>query len=417
MKINKNALISIIIVILFLGSTLAAGLLYYNPNNQEQQPPEENNQPVKQYYTEVDANISEVFLNYVIFAKTNVYDETQIENVLREIDGVTTAKVSFINQEDEIVCAINLSYKQEKKEEVYLSLTTQDMFEEIDVYKNALFEVPKNLLFTNYDTNETKEYYLPSKKIEGFISYETQEQENISAIVFAQFQGDVLVSILGQEQEAQQTFVFGQKEYPIESWENQISLTAEAKITTVVDTNEISGLFESIEITTFVVDNLTVVPDENIFDRQEEITSMLDEDYVENVVVDENVFVYFAEDVQPEEYLQTKDNLLNALEGYEVVSEPKKEIKIIFNQEDIDVQEVTNRLEEKEIETKSLQKLANVLLNDLNFDEKTYTYEEETTQAWVVYPDDVNQETLLFDVQALVTRSKINFLVLSRVEE
>lgn len=420
MKLNKNAIFSLFIVFLFIGSIVAAGILYYDPDRQNQPNNDIPEAPQTTYYANLDANVEEIFPNFIVVGAPNIYEETTIENDLREIDGITSVNVSFTSAEEEIIAIVNISYNKDQ-EEIYQKINESEIFNEISIFKNALLEIPKEIEFINNDTNETKDYFHPPGKVEAYVSYQTQKEDLIKASIFAVFQGNILLHIVGEEIQnlsASQEFIFDQKTYPVESWNNVIMVTAETNITNNLDINKLKEKFLEEEIEEYLSEHLEITTDQNITKIKEEINQIKEEkEYILNINLEENISIMFENNLTLEEYNLVLEELSKIVKDYEIIKEPKHVVMITFYKEDINLEEITTKIDKHHLEIKNTQKSANIKITNTTFNDKEYFYEQEITETFLEYPKDTNQTEILFDVSGIVQRNEILYLMLSKSEE
>jgi hypothetical protein len=420
MKFDKNTIFSIVIILLFVGSIGAAGLLYYNPSSKNNS----NNNPqpteTKQYTAEEESTVLEIFPNFLVYTIPNIYDQTELENKIRSIEGVETINIEFIEQ-NEIIALINVKYNTEKQEEIYFALQQLDCFEQIEVFKNGLIETPEEINFSSVDTNETKEYYYPVQKAEGYVLYNTQKEDKIVAQIIGFFQNDVLVHILAQEQQNLsnvQKMFFDQKTYTIDSWNDVYYINAETTIYNSIDVNQIKESFDDDEVDLYVSKQLILSCDKNVLEIKEEILGLKEgKEHVANIVVDENISVSFNQDITLEKYTSLINEVNELLEEEAtIVSEPIKIIDIVVSKESIDLEDIENKLTEMNLELINIQRSADVLLDDLFFEEIEYVYDTNITQTNLDYPEDMNKTEILFDVQGITQRNQILYIVLKKAE-
>jgi hypothetical protein len=420
MKNNKNAIFSLFIIILFIGSIVAAGILYYNPDTNQNTPGETSDLPQTSFFTELEGTVEEIFPSFIVIGAPTVYEETIIENTLREIDGITSINVSFTNLEEDIMAIVHISYDKDK-EEIYSKINELEIFDEISVFKNALLEISKEITFINNDTNETKDYFHPPGKVEAYVSYNTEKEDQITANIFAVFQGNALVHMVGEElqnQSLSQEFIFDQKTYPLDSWNDLIVLTAETNIRNNIDINMLKEEFVEDNLEINIIDDLEITTDQNVTEIEEDIKKIQEEqESVTNIDLENNVSFMFEENLTLEKYLLILEDISTIIEDFEIIKEPKQSITINFNKENIDVEEITTKLNNYNVEIKNIQKSANIKITDTTFNEKEYSYEQETTEAMLDYPNDTNKSEFLFDVSGIVQRDDMLYLGLRKAEE
>ena len=105
------------------------------------------------------------------------------------------------------------------------------------------------------------------------------------------------------------------------------------------------------------------------------------------------------------------------VEEYEITKTPKRIINIVFEKEDIDVEEVTQKIESYNAQVNEIVKSANILIDDLVFNNKEYVYDLNTTLVYLDYPADINKTEILFNVMMITERNKILYLALEKSED
>jgi hypothetical protein len=211
---------------------------------------------------------------------------------------------------------------------------------------------------------------------------------------------------------------FDQKTYTIDSWNDVYYINAETTIYNSIDVNQIKESFDDDEVDLYVSKQLILSCDKNVLEIKEEILGLKEgKEHVANIVVDENISVSFNQDITLEKYTSLINEVNELLEEEAtIVSEPIKIIDIVVSKESIDLEDIENKLTEMNLELINIQRSADVLLDDLFFEEIEYVYDTNITQTNLDYPEDMNKTEILFDVQGITQRNQILYIVLKKAE-
>ncbi|HOZ35816.1 MAG TPA: hypothetical protein PLK55_02435 [archaeon] len=429
MKMDKKAIFSIAIVLLFVGSMFAimtTGTNRTKPGSDINSDLNVNFTPVN-YTTQFDANVLEVFPQIIVAGMPVDYDQTTIENKLLELQGLKSKNISYRQAEDgNINVVITLNITAEKKEEIVSKIKELEIIKEpIELYQYALLSVPADVNFTN-DSNQTIEYSFGATPIEGIVNIDTLKEDSIFVSCFATFTGQKLVSATGIEgynNSSSPQMLVSSGDFNVIDYGAQIYLEAQTMLIYPKDKTEIEAEikidYNNTEITYNFTQNLiyTLTEDKNKEELKNALDNLKNEKLFSDYTLDEenlSLEVYLNEDINNTEYQNLKTQIKELSDATVIVSEPKTNISIIFNYENIDVTKINNLLKSRGFSELKYKTIANVDTSNLIIEGKKYNYEQSTTQAFVDYPEDLNKTTLTLQIQAYAQRDNILYLGLQK---
>ena len=417
MKWDKKTIASVILVVLFLGSILATGLVELLREKEEgdvDQTPQEQKQEL--YFAESDANVLELFPQLSIVAKPLDYDQEIIQQKFDEIEGIKNTTIQF-TQEDEnnFFVMINANIDGEKKEEIEKNILDIDILKEIELYQSALLKVPYTITFTN-DQNKEIEQAFVSEKIEGIIKNTTKKGDQLSVMIQAIFQGESMVYVRGVEQQNLSESIqmlFSEGEFEIIGWENKFLISGITEID-----NNTSALKEIIDQNNTTIER-NYLGDLIIKDNNLSLEEIMDKNG--SVVLDYNktdqelILTLDTSSLDLESYNLLINELQELDQNLTIIQKPKTQINISFDAEKIE-EDLINKINNLNITDLNIKKSAKIDVSEIIVEEKEYQYDQNITNSWLNYPEDLNKTKEIFTLQGYVSRDQIFYLNLTKKE-
>ena len=417
MKWDKKTIASVILVVLFLGSILATGLVELLREKEEggvDQTPQEQKQEL--YFAESDANVLELFPQLSIVAKPLDYDQEIIQQKFDEIEGIKNTTIQF-TQEDEnnFFVMINANIDGEKKEEIEKNILDIDILKEIEIYQSALLKVPYTITFTN-DQNKEIEQAFVSEKIEGIIKNTTKKGDQLSVMIQAIFQGESMVYVRGVEQQNLSESIqmlFSEGEFEIIGWENKFLISGITEID-----NNTSTLKEIIDQNNTTIER-NYLGDLIIKDNNLSLEEIMDKNG--SVVLDYNktdqelILTLDTSSLDLESYTLLINELQELDQNLTIIQKPKTQINISFDAEKIEENLIT-KINNLNITDLNIKKSAKIDVSEIIVEEKEYQYDQNITNSWLNYPEDLNKTKEIFTLQGYVSRDQIFYLNLTKKE-
>ena len=417
MKWDKKTIASVILVVLFLGSILATGLVELLSEKEEEgadQTPQEQKQEL--YFAESDANVLELFPQLSIVAKPLDYDQEIIQQKFDEIEGIKNTTIQF-TQEDEnnFFVMINANIDGEKKEEIEKNILDMDILKEIEIYQSALLKVPYTITFTN-DQNKEIEQAFVSEKIEGIIKNTTKKGDQLSILIQAIFQGESMVYVRGVEQQNLSESIqmlFSEGEFEIIGWENKFLISGITEID-----NNTSTLKEIIDQNNTTIER-NYLGDLIIKDNNLSLEEIMDKNG--SVVLDYNktdqelILTLDTSSLDLESYNLLINELQELDQNLTIIQKPKTQINISFDAEKIE-EDLINKINNLNITDLNIKKSAKIDVSEIIVEEKEYQYDQNITNSWLNYPEDLNKTKEIFTLQGYVSRDQIFYLNLTKKE-
>lgn len=417
MKWDKKTIASVILVVLFLGSILATGLVELLREKEEggvDQTPQEQKQEL--YFAESDANVLELFPQLSIVAKPLDYDQEIIQQKFDEIEGIKNTTIQF-TQEDEnnFFVMINANIDGEKKEEIEKNILDMDILKEIEIYQSALLKVPYTITFTN-DQNKEIEQAFVSEKIEGIIKNTTKKGDQLSVMIQAIFQGESMVYVRGVEQQNLSESIqmlFSEGEFEIIGWENKFLISGITEID-----NNTSTLKEIIDQNNTTIER-NYLGDLIIKDNNLSLEEIMDKNG--SVVLDYNktdqelILTLDTSSLDLESYTLLINELQELDQNLTIIQKPKTQINISFDAEKIEENLIT-KINNLNITDLNIKKSAKIDVSEIIVEEKEYQYDQNITNSWLNYPEDLNKTKEIFTLQGYVSRDQIFYLNLTKKE-
>jgi hypothetical protein len=431
-KINSTTIIALIIVILFVGSMIASSALVGNRargniNNDSNSTNTPNPEDYKQYIASFDSNVLQIFPKLIITAKPTNYDNTVIEDKLKHIPNVEDVSVNFTSDENKNVLLIsNLTY-DENKEDVIKNLKDINILNELKIYQYGLLEIPKNINFKLInDQNITKDYYFAGGKAEGLLNVGTIQDDKIRLQAQAVFANDKLYRLSAIEVEnlsAAPQIIEDTKTYPIESWNNTYLINTTTGFSNTKDFNKLFDYNYTVNtnINNYLKYDLNNIEIKEDLNNTLNSIKDLNNSYLEDYLIDTNkdvLNIYFKPNIDYNTYYNFKDMLNNNfnLDSNKILLDLKKAVNFNIN-DSIDINSTIELLKENNLNIENIKRSANILVNDLNINNKIYTYDENITQVNIEYPINKDVKQLEFDLTAGVRRNKIVLLILNEHKE
>jgi hypothetical protein len=377
------------------------------------------------YTATVDANILSKFPKFIISAKTDEYDLSIIDTDFKKIKGVKEVISNFNNVDvNNIILISSVTYDSEYKEAILESINAFDYFESVDIYEYALLEVNQEIEFINQDdVNKTMDYYLPAKKYEGIVNKSSLVGDDLQVSAQALFNGEDLYRLTLIEMQNLNNspqFTSAKKNYPIESWNDEIIVNTKTSFDNILDLNSI--LDYNLNSTSTVFGNLIYSLDDlnSVSDLNSELSFIKDqnESYILNFTLDDVYSegeIVFNQNLTLDQYNEFT-NLLNTnfdLDYSKIIKPLEKSVIINIYESDIDLNETQNVLENNSFEFGDVFKSVNIDVRDTNIDGILYDYDQNISTTQLKYPQNKNVTSLDFDVSIYATRTNIMFLMLN----
>lgn|GEM_PF-1222490 len=437
MKWSKETIISIIIVLLFVGSIFGMAIgsgsrkdLQNNEGdtNATSTNPDEN-LPTELFSTFVDANVLEVYPQFVVVSNTNIYDQTTLDNKLREIDGIKKNTISFNKGEDQnITTLIKIVFDLTKRETILEDLQKTDYLLNPQIFESASLTMPTEKITLNGDNNKTREYQFAEDHIDGVIGIDTKKGDELTAEIQVVFKGNTPIKFLAIEYQNKSTnpqLMATTKTITIKEWMPAIRVYATSPITKEFDVNEINDILgdENLTIGRSVEGSLTINLENN--EDENSINSYLEEIKDENDTVIKNIAydgnltnIEFEMNLQTEKYESIKNKLLEYGIGATLInSEPNNIYRIEYNIDEINLDIIKKKLVANGLELKYAEKNASFDVPTIEYQGKTLEYDANTSNAWLLYPDDLNKTEANLIVQGYYSRNKLWFIELKENRE
>jgi len=433
MKLTKEAIISIIVVILFVGSIFGFALSGQPPETNNN-PDDENSQidpdaPAKLYATTIDSNILDIYPQLIIVANSTEYEVDVIDAKLREINGIKSPNISFNkNEKQEVIMVSRMTIDSEVKEDIINKINSIDFLSEIELYQTALLSLPTESITLYSDDNSTRDYQFTNIKMEGIVGIDSLIDDMISAQLQMVFKGDLPVNAQlfeYQNLSSNPQMIVDEINLDINGWEDNYLVTADSEINIEFDDNQVIEIFSDLNLTSviYIDGSLDYILDENTESIENYLTEQKDKNQSiisDYQITDGNVIkIYFKPELA---YLDYTDLLLgmeeNEYDSNKITSTPIRKYNLDIIDEKIDIELITNRLLENSITLDNISKKAIFNTKELEINNKTYFYDENISYAWLEYPEDIELENIDLTIQGYATRDKFLFIQLNKkIEE
>jgi len=429
MKLTKEAIISIVLVILFVGSIFGIALGSKPPETNPIDPDVpidviDQNAPAEMYVSTMDVNVVDIYPQIILIANTTVFDEALIYNELIKIDGIKKPEINFTKGEDQNIMVIAKTIiDAEKKSEIVTNIQNLEFITNPEFYQSALLSIPQEKIILSGDNNKTKEYQFTTEKMEGIISINTQKKDMLSAQVQIVFKGEMPVEFLLIESQNLTTspqMIYDAISLPIKNLLEEYRITTNTILANELDENQIKEILVDYNVfeinkqakNNLKIDNLKVnVEDLNTYLINEKD---LNESIIMNFTINENdTDVYFSDDLNYSKYIGFLEDINSmVIDQNYILEEPQVTYEIIFK-ETINLDEIVIILSNNNFNKIKKYQNAEFDISEIIINEKTYIYEDGLTTAWVNYPDSINKETINLQIQGFAQRDVLMFVSLT----
>ncbi len=436
MKWSKETVISIIIVILFVGSIfgMAIGsgsrsdIGNNNDTNITPSNPDEN-LPTEFFSAYVDSNVLEIYPQFVVVSNTNIYDQTTLDTKLKQISGIKKNTISFNKGEDQnITTMIKIVIDADKRDQIIEDLQKTDYLLNPQIYVSALLTMPKEKVTLSGDNNTTREYEFTESQIDGVVGINTERGDELNAQIQIVFQGNTPVRFLAieyQNTSANPQMMATTKIIPIKEWEPAIRVYATSSITKEFDVNEIKDVIgdENQVIGRSVEGSLTINLENNLDTNNinDYLTGIKDENetVIKDLTIDENqASVEFEMNLKTEKYDSIKNQLLEfGIDSSKINSEPNNIYRIEYSVGDLNLDLINNKLVASGLALKYSEKNAIFDVSTIEYQGKVLTSDSNTSNAWLLYPDDLSKTEVDLIIQGYYTRNNLWFIELKENRE
>ena len=290
-----------------------------------------------------------------------------------------------------------------------------DILKEIEIYQSALLKVPYTITFTN-DQNKEIEQAFVSEKIEGIIKNTTKKGDQLSVMIQAIFQGESMVYVRGVEQQNLSESIqmlFSEGEFEIIGWENKFLISGITEID-----NNTSALKEIIDQNNTTIER-NYLGDLIIKDNNLSLEEIMDKNG--SIVLDYNktgqelILTLDTSSLDLESYNLLINELQELDQNLTIIQKPKTQLNISFDAEKIE-EDLINKINNLNITDLNIKKSAKIDVSEIIVEEKEYQYDQNITNSWLNYPEDLNKTKEIFTLQGYVSRDQIFYLNLTKKE-
>jgi len=436
MKWNKETIISLIIVILFVGSifgmAVGSNSRSNNTNNTDTNTTPTNpdeNKPTEFYTAYIDTNVTSIYPQLVVVGQTSEFDQSTIDATFKKIDGVKKNTISFQKGNDgNIITMIKVLIDAEKKNNVISEIKKVEFLTSPEIYQSAILSMPKEVVSLSGDENKTKEYQFTETKLDGMISSSTETGDELKAQIQIVFKGETPTRFLAIEVQnltSSPQLMNIEKKLSILEWMPEIRIFATSPITKDFDENKLKEIVgdinsnpgRSIEGAL----ELNLMGNKNISDINTYLTSIKDqnESIISNLIIDENsATLEFSLELNADKYALLKNKLNeHGIDENKIKAEPKNIYRINFNKEGIDVNLMKTKISNSGLIYKNAEKNAIFDVSSIEYQGKIITYDQKTSTAWLLYPEDLNNTEINIMIQGYYSRNKFWFIQLNEKRE
>jgi len=417
MKLNKNTIFSLMLLLLFVGSIFAVIAFDDNQGTVDVPIKEPENLDFVNYTASFDANVGEIFPQLIFAGKPIDFDETTINEKLISVPGIKNRQIDFRPDADgNINLVITASIFADKKQEIITKMQNANIFENHEILQFGLLYIPEKIIFTN-DQNQEIEYEFIRPNMEGIVGLNTLKGDVLSVTAYTVFRGTELISARALEQinkTAQGQFATDVGVFEIIEYKDKISFDAEFYFEEFYDSNRTQLLineFSEIESTQEITKPLVL----NIADKnQDEMIITLTELKSANKISEFN----FEEDNLSIEFdygnhVSNLLDVLNILEPIEIIEKPKITLFAEVETREIDTEKVAEILN-KNLEDIKFSVLVSVDTSEIVISGKNYKYAETTKDVLIDYPEDLNKTEITLNIQGYYQRDNLLYLGLSK---
>jgi len=389
----------------------------------------DENKPTEFFTAYIDSNVLDLYPQLIIVGSTTVYDESTIDTRLKQISGIKKNTISFQKGTDQnIITMIKILIDADKKAEIITNLNKVEFLSSPGVYQSALLTMPKEKITLSGDNNTTKEYEFTDSKIDGMVGTLTEKGDELKAQIQILFQGNTPIRFLAIESQnlsSNPEIMTLTKNLAIQEWNPEIRIYANSPITNEFDSNEIILILDeqNIKIERNVENPLsfTCTSNPEIKDINAYFSELKDENesIITEFIFDENIVtINFNQKLNEEKYTAIKDKLIEfGIDDLKITSEPQNIYRIEFNADEINLDEIKQKLITGGLTFKIAEKNATFNVSTIEYLGKNYTYDANTTTAWLIYPDDLNKTSVDLILQGYYSRNKIWYIDLQEKRE
>jgi hypothetical protein len=418
---NKQTGLSILLIVLILGSIVGMSIGARPEIDTTYQDFEEDlNIPSEMYLGETEAIVSEMFSELIIASKTDVFEQTKIENDLIAIEGVKRSSIQFNKDtQEEIILIAKIVIDPLLQEEIIAEINNLEYLtsEPIEIYKQARVEINNTVNFRKgEDENKTIDYDFVDYIVDAVVNVNTLKKDKIQGQLQASFKGEFLEYVILYETTnltSSPSLVFDEQEISIIEWNEKYRYSTN---TSYLNENDENSIKESIP----EIEKVTIVPDYTLVYQGLDINiSQEDLNISEIEAIDSNLDetkISFIADYNLSNYEEIKEKLIE--NGFLEENKTKDFEKKYLLESSVEINDITEKITPLDLELENIEKEAILDVEKITLQEEEYSYSEKTYPVWLNYPEDVNKQTIVFNVQAYVTRQDIMFLMLDKkIEE
>ncbi|MDD4049540.1 MAG: hypothetical protein PHX47_00855 [Candidatus ainarchaeum sp.] len=418
---NKQTGLSILLIVLILGSIVGMSIGARPEIDTTYQDFEEDlNIPSEMYLGETEAIVSEMFSELIIASKTDVFEQTKIENDLIAIEGVKRSSIQFNKDtQEEIILIAKIVIDPLLQEEIIAEINNLEYLtsEPIEIYKQARVEINNTVNFRKgEDENKTIDYDFVDYIVDAVVNVNTLKKDKIQGQLQASFKGEVLEYVILYETTnltSSPSLVFDEQEISIIEWNEKYRYSTNTNYLNENDENSIKESIPEIEKVTIVPDYTLVYQGLDINISQEDLN--ISEIEAIDYNLDETKISFIA-DYNLSNYEEIKEKLIE--NGFLEENKTKDFKKKYLLESSVEINDITEKITPLDLELENIEKEAILDVEKITLQEEEYSYSEKTYPVWLNYPEDVNKQTIVFNVQAYVTRQDIMFLMLDKkIEE
>ncbi len=416
---NKETILSLILVLLILGSVVGMAL------GSRAESPTSNNtdQNIAQIPTEgfsgnAQSIISQVYPEIIIASKTTLFDTNQIQQDFITIKGIKRTTIEFNKLQDEnIIVIVRAVIDETEQNNIVSAINKLDYLtsEPIEFYKQATIDLNEKVLFTSEtDENKTLEYEFIDQRVSAIVGLSTQKDDEVSGQVQALFRGEKPESLIFYEAtniSANPKMVVGDVTLDLFNWEEEYLIKAESIIENQITKEQLLTDLNIEKEITINTENTLVYNDANLMDFN---SDSIDNNNISKIeIIDNQVNVTLKEDINFEEYTEALSVLAdNNISIENIFTEPKVSYYIIL--ETIPTNYILNKLAELNIIVSETNKKGMFDITTIELEGNNYNYADQNYGVWLSYPDDENKTSFDLTAQAYVSKKDIVFISLSK---
>jgi len=424
MKLTKEAIISLILVVLFIGSIFGFAFSGASHRANNTKPTDINTQtdsnlPIILYKTTIDSNVFEIYPQIIFVSKTTNFNAQDIQDKLDILDNVSKSQATFSkDQNSQIILIGRVIYTNNAKDQVIKNIKDFNFLSDLQFYQTAMATIPSTELSLVSDNNQTKKYTFTKNAGDAIITTNTKKGDTIKAQLQVAFQGNTPKNtqiIEMQNESAQPKLILGSSKLKINKWIPMFKIDANSDLNIDVDKNIIDKLldtntsFESKVVGTldYNTSDINTSNIDNYLKKQKDMNNSIISDYT----VDTNkTSISFNKDMNYHKYLELY-NYLDSNYGTKFLSTPNRNYEIVLDANDINVSKINNLLTTVNLKITNISKQAEMNTQNLTINDKNYSY-DKNTNVWLTYPVDLNKTDINLNVQGYAERNKMMVVVL-----